>query len=129
MKKPVLYRQWDHYNVINPAKLLAFHSKRFYCDKCFWYFMIPLNHLCFNICKPFNLNDYVEVSREKHECADCFKICRLLSCFYQHKMSRRSKRIDLHHPVRNRFDVSVFKGSTNVWYIYPRFASRYPLCF
>ena len=34
-KKLILYKQGDHYNVINPAKLPAFHGERFYCDNAF----------------------------------------------------------------------------------------------
>ena len=33
-KKIVLYKHGNHYNVINPAKLLAFHGRRFFCEKC-----------------------------------------------------------------------------------------------
>ena len=33
-KKIVLYKNGDHFNVVNPAKLPAFHGKRFFCQKC-----------------------------------------------------------------------------------------------
>ena len=32
-KKIVLYKNGDHYNVVNPKKLPAFHGKRFFCEK------------------------------------------------------------------------------------------------
>ena len=32
-KKIVLYKNRDHYNVVNPKKLPAFHGKRFFCEK------------------------------------------------------------------------------------------------
>ena len=33
-KKIVLYKNGDHYNVVNPKKRPAFHGKRFFCEKC-----------------------------------------------------------------------------------------------
>ena len=33
-KKIVLYKNGDHFNVVNLAKLPAFHGKRFFCQKC-----------------------------------------------------------------------------------------------
>ena len=35
-KKLVLYKNGDHYNVVNPKKLPAFHGKRFFCEKSFF---------------------------------------------------------------------------------------------
>ncbi|XP_046862275.1 uncharacterized protein LOC124455682 [Xenia sp. Carnegie-2017] len=94
-KKLILYKQGDHYNAINLAKLPAFHGERFYCDKCFQFLKNGLNHPCFNVCITCRQKDCVEISDEKHMCSDCFKICRSTACFNRHKKSRRSKGVDL----------------------------------
>lgn len=44
VKKIVLYRKKDHYNVIVTGKLPAFHGKRFYCQKCKAYFHDYFSH-------------------------------------------------------------------------------------
>ena len=50
-KKIVLYKNGDHYNVVNPEKLPAFHGKRFFCEKCKSYFENYRTHPCNDPCK------------------------------------------------------------------------------
>ena len=49
-KKIVLYKHGDHHNVVNPAKLPAFHGKRFFCEKCKSFFSNYSSHPCFDPC-------------------------------------------------------------------------------
>ena len=50
-RKIVLYKKGDHYHVINPKKLPAFHGKRFYCEKCKSFYSNYGNHPCHDPCR------------------------------------------------------------------------------
>ena len=89
-KKIVLYKNGDYYNVINPAKLPAFHGKRFFCEKCKSFFENYRTHPCFDPCHTCLRKECLTVSGEKRICPDCFKICRSSWCFEHHKGSRTS---------------------------------------
>ena len=80
-KKIVIYKQGDHFNVINPKKLPAFHGKRFFCQKCKSYYQDYFCHPCSDPCRTCLRYDCVEISSEKRTCPDCFKICRNVACF------------------------------------------------
>jgi hypothetical protein len=94
-KKIVLYKNGDHYNVINPKKLPAFHGKRFFCKKCKSFYSNYSSHPCENPCHTCLRKECLLVSEEKRTCSDCFKICRSAACFNHHKKSRKSKGVDL----------------------------------
>ena len=94
-KKIVLYKNGDHYNVINPAKLPAFHGKRLFCEKCKSFFGNYRTHPCLDPCHTCSRKECLWVSGEKCTCPDCFKICRSAQCFEHHKKSRKSKGVDL----------------------------------
>jgi hypothetical protein len=94
-KKIVLYKNGDHYNVVNPRKLPAFHGKRFFCEKCKCFYQDFFSHPCHDPCNTCMHKDCLWVSHEKHTCPDCFKICRSAKCFEHHKKSRKSKGADL----------------------------------
>ena len=94
-KKIVLYKNGDHYNVINPKKLPAFHGKRFFCQKCKSFFSNYSSHPCFDPCHTCLRKECLLVSDQKRTCPDCFKICRSAQCFEHHKKSRKSKGVDL----------------------------------
>jgi hypothetical protein len=94
-KKIVLYKNGDHYNVVNPRKLPAFHGKRFFCEKCKCFYQDYFSHPCHDPCNTCMHKDCLWVSHEKHTCPDCFKICRSVKCFEHHKKSRKSKGAEL----------------------------------
>ena len=94
-KKIVLYKNGDHYNVVNPAKLPAFHGKRFFCEKCKSFFEDYRSHPCYDPCHTCLRKECLWVPNEKLNCSNCFKICRSVACFEHHKKSRKSKGVDL----------------------------------
>ena len=49
-RKIVIYKNGDHYDVINPKKLPAFHGKRFYCEKCTSFYTDFSSHPCLDPC-------------------------------------------------------------------------------
>lgn len=102
-KKIVLYKHGDHYNVINPKKLPAFHGKRFFCEKCKSFFQDYFAHPCHDPCHTCLNKECLWVSSEKHACPDCFKICRSVKCFEHHKKSRRLNGVDLRSKCETSF--------------------------
>jgi hypothetical protein len=94
-RKIILYKHGDHFNVINPEKLPAFHAKRFFCEKCKSFYQDYFSHPCSNPCHTGLHKDCTMVSSEKRVCPDCFKICRSVRCFDHHKKPRKCKGIDL----------------------------------
>ena len=102
-KKIVLYKNGDHYNVVNPAKLPAFHGKRFFCAKCKKFFEDYRTHPCLDPCHTCLRKECMWVPNEKLNCSDCFKICRSAACFQHHKKSRKSKGVDLPSKCESSF--------------------------
>jgi ferredoxin len=94
-KKIVLYKHGDHFNVINPEKLPAFHGKRFFCEKCKSFYQDYFTHPCTDPCVTCMRKDCTMVSSEKRTCSECFKICRSDACFNHHKKSRKLNGLDL----------------------------------
>ena len=87
--KIVIDKNGDHYDVINPKKLPAFHGKRFYCEKCTSFYADFCSHPCLDPCHTCLRKECVWVSSEKRTCSDCFKFCRSSACFDHHKKSRK----------------------------------------
>ena len=78
-RKIVIYKNGDHYDVINPKKLPAFHGKRFYCEKCKSFYSNYRTHPCYDPCH--TCKECLWVSSEKRTCSNCFKFCRSFACF------------------------------------------------
>ena len=64
-KRIVLYKNGDHYNVVNPEKLPAFHRKRFFCEKCKSYFENYRTHHCNDPCQTCLRKECLIVSDKK----------------------------------------------------------------
>ena len=73
-KKIVLYKNGDHFNVVNPAKLPAFHRKRFFCGKFKTFFSNYSDHPCNDLCHTCLRKEGTWVPNEKLNCSHCFKI-------------------------------------------------------
>ena len=87
--KIVIDKNGDHYDVINPKKLPAFHGKRFYCEKCTSFYADFCSHPCLDPCHTCLRKECLWVSSKKRTCSDCFKFRRSSACFDHHKKSRK----------------------------------------
>ena len=87
-KKIVPYKNGDHYNVINPTKLPAFHGKRFF-STIIMHTSVQIHAILACARNAFGFPE------EKRTCSDCFKICHSTQCFDQHKKTCKSKGVDL----------------------------------
>ena len=94
-RKIVIHKNGDHYDVINPKKLPAFHGKRFYCEKFKSLYSNYRTHPCHDPCHTCLRKECLWVSSEKRTCSDCFTFCRSFACFDDHKKSRKFKGVDL----------------------------------
>ena len=101
-RKMMLYKNGDHYNVVNPAKLPAFHGKWFFCEKCRSFLYLSFNYRT-HPCHTCLHKECMWVPNEKLNCSDCFKICRSVACFEHHKKSRKSKGVDLPSKCESSF--------------------------
>ncbi len=106
-KKIVLYKNGDHYNVINPKRLPAFHGKRFFCEKCKSFYSNYLTHPCHDPCHTCLHKECLWVSSEKRTCSDCSKVCRSAKCFDRHKKSRKLRGDDIPSKCEMSFKCDV----------------------
>ena len=90
-KRILLYKKFDHFNVIIPHKVPAFFGKRLYCNKCKIYYNNFTTHSCNDACKTC-LNKTSQFSFAcGFDCPDCMKFCRSDECFERHKKARHRK--------------------------------------
>ena len=106
-KRIVLYKNGDHYNVVNPEKPPAFHRKRFFCEKCKSYFENYRTHHCNDPCQTCLRKECLIVSDKKRTCPDCSNICRSVKCFDHHKKSRKSKGVELPSKCETSFKCQM----------------------
>ena len=112
-KKIVLYKNGDHFNVVNPAKLAAFHGKRFFCQKCKSFFEDYRTHPCFVPCHTCLRKECLLVSDQKRTCPDCFKFCRLARCFEHHKKSRKLKGVSVPSKCETSFKCQMCSATVD----------------
>ena len=112
-KKIVLYKNGDHFNVVNPAKLPAFHGKRFFCQKCKSFFQDYRTHPCFDSCHTCLRKECLLVSDQKRTCPDCFKFCRSARCFEHHKKSRKLKGVSVPSKCETSFKCQTCSATVD----------------